>query len=66
MNEHSLTQDLVKPLQNILRRFVRKLNDEIGTGTEAPKPVPHIVTDSSGWAYPPHDPVRERYERDCI
>jgi len=65
MNENSITRQLVKSLYSSLRRFVSRVNDEIGTGTEAPRPASNIIHDSRGWAYPAND-VRERYEAECV
>lgn len=59
MNEHSITRRLSNALSTTLRRFVRQVNDDIGTGTEAPRsPL------DRGWAYQ-RDDVRERYESEC-
>lgn len=59
MNEHSITRQLVKSLYSTLRRFVRQVNDDLGTGTEAPR-----SSLDHGWTYP-RDDVRERFESEC-
>jgi len=66
MTEDSITRQLVKSLYSSLGRFVSKLNEDLGTGTEGPAPATGISPLDKGWTYPAHETVRERYERDCI
>ena len=78
MTEDSITRRLSNALSTTLRRFVRQINDDLGTGTEVPA-IPNIraidpnteilmARDGSGWAYRKGDEIgiRERYERECV
>ena len=73
MTEDSITRRLSNALSTTLRRFVRQINDDLGTGTEVPA-IPNIraidpntkflmARDGSGWTYPAHETVRER---ECV
>jgi len=68
MTEDSITRQLVKSLYSSLGRFVSKLNEDLGTGTEAPAPATGISPLDKGWTYRKGDEIgiRERYDRDCI
>ena len=68
MTEDSITRRLEKGLREKLRRFVSKLNEDLGTGTEAPAPATGISPLDKGWTYRKGDEIgiRERYERECI
>ena len=64
MTEDSITRRLSNALSTTLRRFVRQINDDLGTGTEVPA-IPVSSLDK-GWTYPAHETVRERYERGSV
>jgi hypothetical protein len=38
-------------------------DDDFGTGTGTDGPVSSL---DKGWTYPAHEPIRDRYERECI